>query len=209
MGISRDSLHKRRATGGKKPSWRKKRKYELGRPAANTKLCGSGVHPLVRPVRCRGGNKKFRALRLDSGNISWPSESVTRKSRVLDVSYNASNNELVRTQTLVKSAIIQIDAAPFAQWYAQHYGVTIGRKHKDAAEEEATKQSTHVTRKIAKRAETRKLDQHLADQFLTGRLYACITSRPGQCGRISGYILEGKELDFYTKKMQKKKHAKA
>ena len=31
--------------------------------------------------------------------------------------YNASNNELVRTNTLVKGAIIQIDATPFRVWY--------------------------------------------------------------------------------------------
>jgi len=37
-GISRDSAHKRRATGGKRKSLRKKRKFELGRPAANTKV---------------------------------------------------------------------------------------------------------------------------------------------------------------------------
>ena len=34
--------------------------------------------------------------------------------------YNASNNELVRTNTLVKSAIIQVDATPFRQWYEAH-----------------------------------------------------------------------------------------
>lgn len=34
--------------------------------------------------------------------------------------YNASNNELVRTNTLVKGAIIQVDAAPFRQWYEAH-----------------------------------------------------------------------------------------
>lgn len=34
--------------------------------------------------------------------------------------YNSSNNELVRTNTLVKGAIIQIDAAPFRQWYESH-----------------------------------------------------------------------------------------
>ena len=39
---------------------------------------------------------KYRALRLDAGNFSWASQSMTRKSRVLDVVYNASNNELVR-----------------------------------------------------------------------------------------------------------------
>jgi ribosomal protein S8E len=75
---------------------------------------------------------KWRALRLDTGNYSWGSEAVTRKTRILDVVYNASNNELVRTQTLVKSAIVQVDAAPFKQWYLQHYGVDIGRKKKTA-----------------------------------------------------------------------------
>lgn len=86
----------------------------------------------------RGGNVKWRALRLDTGNFSWGSEAVTRKTRLLDVVYNASNNELVRTQTLVKSAIIQVDAAPFRQWYLQHYGVDIGRKKKGPTKKEAT-----------------------------------------------------------------------
>jgi small subunit ribosomal protein S8e len=76
---------------------------------------------------------KWRALRLDTGNYSWGSEAVTRKTRILDVVYNASNNELVRTQTLVKSAIVQVDAAPFKQWYLTHYGVEIGRKKKSPA----------------------------------------------------------------------------
>lgn len=80
---------------------------------------------------------KWRALRLDTGNYSWGSEAVSHKTRILDVVYNASNNELVRTQTLVKSAIVQVDAAPFKQWYLQHYGVDIGRKKKAAAKKDA------------------------------------------------------------------------
>lgn len=36
----------------------------------------------------------------------------------------------VRTQTLVKNAIIQIDATPFRQWYNQHYGIEVGLKKK-------------------------------------------------------------------------------
>ncbi len=63
---------------------------------ANTKLVTSSTSVSVRRIRVRGGHFKFRALRLDSGNFSWPSESVTKKVRVLDVNYNASNNELVR-----------------------------------------------------------------------------------------------------------------
>ncbi|KAG5597938.1 hypothetical protein AABB24_013479 [Solanum stoloniferum] len=212
MGISRDSMHKRRATGGKKKAWRKKRKYELGRQPANTKLVPNAK--TVRRIRVRGGNVKWRALRLDTGNFSWGSEAVTRKTRLLDVVYNASNNELVRTQTLVKSAIIQVDAAPFKQWYLQHYGVEIGRKKKTAAskkegeEAEAVaeeKKSNHVQRKLEKRQQDRKIDPHVEEQFASGRLLAAISSRPGQCGRADGYILEGKELEFYMKKLQKKK----
>jgi small subunit ribosomal protein S8e len=40
---------------------------------------------------------------------------------VLDVVYNASNNELVRTKTLVKSAIVLVDATPFRQYFESHY----------------------------------------------------------------------------------------
>jgi len=199
-------------------AWRKKRKYELGRQPANTKLSSNKT---VRRVRVRGGNVKWRALRLDTGNFSWGSEAVTRKTRLLDVVYNASNNELVRTQTLVKNAIVQVDAAPFKGWYLTHYGVDIGRKKKtpaakkDAAEgqegevaavaTEETKKSNNVQRKLEKRQQGRTLDSHIEEQFSSGRLLACISSRPGQCGRADGYILEGKELEFYMKKLQKKK----
>merc|ERR1712213_41315 len=92
----------------------------------------------VRPVRCRGGNVKYRALRLDNGNYSWGSENCTRKVRILDVVYNATSNELVRTKTLTKNTIIQIDAQPYKQWYLKRYGVELGKrkqpKGKDAKE---------------------------------------------------------------------------
>ncbi|KAJ9534566.1 hypothetical protein QJQ45_022080, partial [Haematococcus lacustris] len=225
--ISRDSLHKRRATGGRKKHWRKKKKcvvaaidiaaaqqecyrlkYEMGRQASNTKL---SVNVAVRKVRVRGGNYKFRALRLDSGSYSWGSEATCTTQ--------------VRTQTLVKNAIVQVDATPFKTWYQTHYGVELGGKGKieePKLEDKkaccayllATRQlllwvvlqaSNHVKRKLKSRLQTRKLDAHLAEQFSTGRLYACISSRPGQAGRCDGYILEGKELEFYLKKLQKKK----
>lgn len=183
------------------------RRYELGRVPANTKL---STNVTVRRIRVRGGHFKFRALRLDQGSFAWPSEAVTRKSRVLDVMYNASNNELVRTQTLVKGAVVQVDATPYRQWYAQHYGLEVGVKATKAgavaAAKEEVKHSAHVTRKVEARVKAHApLSALLEEQFLTGRLYAVITSRPGQCGRCDGYILEGKELEFYRKKLQKKK----
>merc|ERR1712013_167912 len=116
--------HKRRSTGGRMVAIRMKRQFELGRPASNTKLAAKRV----RVVRTRGGNKKFRALRLDSGNFSWGSESVTRKARIIKVVYNSTRNEIVRTNTLVKNTIIQIDATPFKQWFENHYVQALGRK---------------------------------------------------------------------------------
>lgn len=146
-------------------------------------------------------------MRLETGSFSWGSEAVSRKTRILDVVYNASNNELVRTKTLVKSAVVQVDATPFRQWYEAHYGEALGkRKAGEAASTAADqKKSKHVLAKQAARKEHAKVDQLLDDQFAVGRLYAIITSRPGQSGRCDGYILEGKELEFYVKKIKARK----
>lgn len=48
----------------------------------------------------------------------------------------------VRTQTLVKNAIVQVDATPFRQWYQQHYGVELGLKK--SAEAETAKEDVKV-----------------------------------------------------------------
>ncbi len=89
VGISRDSWHKRRSTGGKRAPIRKKRKFELGRPPAGTKVhsCKRITWYLINTpsqigskrihlVRTRGGNTKHRAMRLDNGNYSWGSEGT-------------------------------------------------------------------------------------------------------------------------------------
>jgi small subunit ribosomal protein S8e len=296
MGISRDKAHKRRATGGRVKRIRMKRKFEMGRQPANTKI---GEKKITR-IRVRGGNYKFRALRLDHGNYSWAGESVTRKTRILKVVYNSTNNELVRTNTLVKGSIIQIDSTPFKAWYLQYYNVDLSNKKssekakvaaaaakkdatkkeeksakkdttkkddktgkkdttkkedktgkkdttkkddktakKDTTKKDATKKDDKTAQKdkpktgekkaskgkgakkqeetertdlnkkalakFAKRNSTRKLDPALGDQFKTGRVYAKISSRPGQSGRCDGYILEGDELAFYLKKINLKK----
>jgi len=320
MGISRDKAHKRRATGGKKKRIRMKRKYEMGRQPANTKI---GEKKITR-IRVRGGNFKFRGLRLDHGNYSWAGEAVTRKTRILKVVYNSTNNELVRTNTLVKGSIIQIDSTPFKAWYLQYYNIDLSNKLEIAAavavalpkdtkdatkkieksqgkkeekgqakkevkvqapkeekgkakkevkvqapkedkgkakkeepkakakpeekpasakkEEKTTTEtkksgqvkkeqpkpkstttsakgkpkiqedtldrkefSKKAVQKFTKRNSKRLLEPALADQYKTGRLYAKITSRPGQSGRCDGYILEGDELAFYLKKINLKK----
>ncbi|KAF5393220.1 hypothetical protein D9757_000701 [Collybiopsis confluens] len=210
MGISRSSRYKRSASGAQRAHYRKKRKFELGRQPANTKLGVKRVHT----VRVRGGNLKYRALRLDAGNFAWGSEYTTRKTRIIGVVYNASNNELVRTNTLVKGAIIQVDATPFRQWYETHYAQPVTKRGKvSAAATEAAaepvKLSNHAQRSLDAKKKEAKVEPLLETQFAAGRLYAAISSRPGQSGRCDGYVLEGKELEFYIRKIRtgKQKHA--
>jgi len=236
MGISQAGFYKRRKTGGKQKTWRKKRKFELGRPAAMTKLGAKKVHF----VRTRGGNTKRRALKLDHGNFAWGSERCTRKSKIIDVVYNASNNELVRTKILVKNTIVVIDATPFRLWYENYYRtplpVKVTGKDTEVSADDAAKSAEQPAapapvaekkkeekkkdekkdgeekKKDEKKVDIYKIRQRyakieaaIAQQFGTNRLLACLASSPGQVGRADGYILEGKELEFYLKKIRSKK----
>jgi small subunit ribosomal protein S8e len=203
MGISRSSKHKRRLTGGRMPIHRKKRKFEMGRQASNTKL---GERKVVS-VRGRGGNVKRRALRANEGNFTWISEHITRKCKILNVVYNATNNELVRTQTLVKGAIVAVDPLPFKYYWHIHYEEKKINKLPDIPDPERKKRLEEKKEKLKKKhpyAEQIEKLHHIFDMMNKGRLLARLTSRPGQTGRCDGYLLEGRELDFYTKKMEKK-----
>ncbi len=205
MGISRDSRHKRRLTGGKMPIHKKKRVFERGRPMAHTKLGPKKI----RKMRVRGGNYKFRALRLNVGNYNWQSEGVALKTKIMNVVYNSSNNELVRTNTLVKNTIVRIDATPFRNFLVKHYfGLSDQENEKfeldfekwgDDAESGNTKNKQYLERRKAY-----KIEPRLIEQIQKGNVLACISSRPGQSGRADGYLLEGKELEFYLKKMERK-----
>lgn len=217
MGIVRSRLHKRKITGGKVKIHRKRMKAELGRLPAHTRL----GERRVSPVRARGGNFKLRGLRLETGNFAWASEAIAQRVRILDVVYNATSNELVRTKTLVKNCVVAIDASPFKNWYAKHYGIDFDaeRKNKTADSAKAKKGKGHIAaakfdvKKASprlqvlwiKRRANHKIERAIADELREGRVLARLTSRPGQTGRADGILLEGAELQFYQKKLEKKK----
>jgi len=77
-----------------------------------------------------------------------------------------------------------------------------------STKEGGIKTNKHAVRRYHARASKRVLDPIFEEQFLGGFLLAAISSRPGQIGRVDGYLLEGKELEFYQKKTQKKKSQK-
>merc|ERR1719440_367589 len=83
---------------------------------------------------------------------------------------------------------------------------SVRKKNKaDDADDKAEKRSRHVQCKQAARESKQKLDANVAELFQSGRLLAAISPRPGQGGHADGYVLEGEELAFYKRKLEKKK----
>ena len=84
----------------------------------------------------------------------------------------------------------------------------MGRRRQTKAQKEGeaeeAKKSKSVEKKLAARmAAGGKVEPALERQFEAGRLYAVIASRPGQSGRVDGYVLEGEELAFYQRAIRK------
>ena len=197
MGISRDSIHKRRLTGGKQKKWRKKRKHELARQPSNTKIGPKRISM----VRTRGGNYKNRALFLETGNFSYLSLNITKKTKIISVVYNSTNNELVRTNSLFKGYIIQIESTPFKEILQKKSEVVKDVQIKFGKKDLKISLKKNVPYSAVLQKEKSPLT---FDDTNSGRLLARICSRPGQTGRADGYVLEGIELEFYMKKIQKK-----
>merc|ERR1711981_1060622 len=120
----------------------------------------------IHMIRTRGGNTKRRAMRLEQGNFSWGSEVSAQKTRILDVVYNASDNDLVRTKTLVKNAIVLIDATPFKLFYIKHYGLSkdFFNLAKGESKHDGKTRSKKSQRKIDDKRKVQKLNSEIEDQ---------------------------------------------
>jgi small subunit ribosomal protein S8e len=94
---------KRKATGAKLRSFRKKKKYEIGREAIETKV----GEEKKKKLRVRGGNFKIKLQAVRYANVT--DRGVTKKVRVLGVEENPANLDLTRRQIITKGAIIQTD----------------------------------------------------------------------------------------------------
>ena len=137
-----------------------------------TKLGSKRIHL----VRTRGGSHKNRAIRLESGNFAWGSEHITKKTRILDVLYNASNNELVRTKTLVKNCVVSIDATPFFTYYKNHFRQTVVKQQKEGKEgagyivedfvPEGANTGKNISKRYLKAKEEKKVSGTSAQLFL-------------------------------------------
>lgn len=98
-------LSRRTKSGARLKKHHEKRKAELGRPEAQT-IIGE---PRVKEIRTRGGNLKYRALRLDYCNLSDPNTGKAEKVRILDVESNPANKEYTRRKVMTKGALIRTE----------------------------------------------------------------------------------------------------
>ena len=96
-------MHKKKASGGRKRSYRKKRKFESGSfPAETTR----GT-PKRRFTRARGGNVKARLLSVTRTNVSDPSTGKTGRVEILRVIRNPANVDYDRRGVITKGTIVE------------------------------------------------------------------------------------------------------
>lgn len=96
---------KRKATGARLRSFRKKKLYEMGRPPAETVV---GPRKL-KVVRVRGGKQKLKAYIADVVNVSDQSTGKTQKVPIKEVLSNPASLDYSRRKIITKGAIIGTD----------------------------------------------------------------------------------------------------
>lgn len=97
---------RRKSTGGLYKPFRKKRKYELGRKPAQTKL---EVKKRVLKIRCLGGNRKLRLLGALTANLYDPKSRKYEQVKIKTIVENAANRHFVRRNIITKGCVIDTE----------------------------------------------------------------------------------------------------
>lgn len=93
---------RRKPTGGFYKTYRKKRKYELGRLPIFTTV----GERIVRKVRVRGGNFKYKLQADRYANVYDPNTKKVVKAEIKTVLENPANIHFARRNIITRSAII-------------------------------------------------------------------------------------------------------
>jgi len=103
MSVWHGDLHKRKRTGGRKRSPRKKRRFETGSFPTET-IVGE---PQIKVERRRGGNFKVRLVKTNWVNVSDPSTGETKKVEILRVLRNPANVDYDRRDVITKGTLLE------------------------------------------------------------------------------------------------------
>jgi len=93
----------RKSTGGRRVALRGKRKSELGREPANTRL----DEKRLRKIKTRGGNEKLRLASDNKMNIINPESNVAETVEIITVLENSADPNYVRRNIITKGAIVE------------------------------------------------------------------------------------------------------
>ncbi|CAB4035586.1 40S ribosomal S8 [Paramuricea clavata] len=158
--------------GGKlKSEWRRKRAPAL------TRLC------LDKPEKYKtrkafGGGEKTKVTRAKEGSYIWKSQEIEFQTPILDVLYNMAHKDFTSRKIMVRGTVVEVDGEPFKTWYE--------------------KQDVHHESNDIKEGEKEpSVDNRILQQLQGGKVLAKVSSRPGQEGKVNGYLLEGQELSEY------------
>jgi small subunit ribosomal protein S8e len=97
-----DDLTKRRSTGGRSRTYRKRRKREIGSDPLEATL----AERRYIVVRTRGGGRKMKLMSDGYANVYNPAQKKTVRAEILKVESNPSNRDYDRRGVITKGAII-------------------------------------------------------------------------------------------------------
>ncbi|MGC9516331.1 MAG: 30S ribosomal protein S8e [Methanomicrobiales archaeon] len=93
----------KKSTGGRSKMNRGKRKSELGREAAETKI----GERRSKKIRTKGGNSKVRLSNDDKINVVNPENNKMEIAEILTVIENPANTQFVRRNIINKGAVVE------------------------------------------------------------------------------------------------------
>jgi small subunit ribosomal protein S8e len=94
---------RRKVTGGKIIAARGKRKFEMGRESAETRI--SEIKR--KNINTMGGNRKIRLLQCNIANVTNPKDGKTVSTTIETVIGNDANKHYVRRNILTKGSVIR------------------------------------------------------------------------------------------------------
>lgn len=100
-----ENLRKRKATGGRRVAYRKRRAFEKDYYPAETEL--GQIRIITR--RGRGDNVKVALRSIDFASVVDPSTGKSQKSKILSVVDNQSNRDYQRRKVITKGAILETE----------------------------------------------------------------------------------------------------
>ncbi|HVP26255.1 MAG TPA: 30S ribosomal protein S8e [Candidatus Bathyarchaeia archaeon] len=108
MSVWHGDLHKKKQSGGRKPAYRIKRKFEHGSFPVETTL----GEPKRKITRGRGGNLKSKILSDKYAYVTDPKTGKTEKTEITRVIKNPANIDYNRRGVITKGAIIGTSLGP-------------------------------------------------------------------------------------------------